>query len=337
MCLFVPSKSLKNRIRKKLITKSKIDGLRDSVDMLYFILENCVGVSNIPHAVGELGTIQEANLKLIKYFDELCSRHNLQYWLDFGTLLGAVRHKGFIPWDDDLDVGMPRDDYRRLLDILKNEMRTSADNNKCCKSETLEKKLTSDELSSLVYDDYVANYCGIGGRCKSESDDYLFEIKKEKPTKQLLKIFSKDGFAQLDVFPYDFYYKKIETEEDKTVFYKNLNVGYDKYRNEFGLKIVKGEIDYSCFDIEILTGKTVLQNNTVDLKKMPSMFWGIEFYHGWLNKIIDFKTIFPIKELEFEGLKFSVPNNYDKHLRSIYGDYMKIPRETHIHEKIFKK
>ena len=54
----------------------------------------------------ELRSCQLKQLEILKIFDRICRKHNLRYWIDGGTLLGAVRHKGFIPWDDDLDVAM---------------------------------------------------------------------------------------------------------------------------------------------------------------------------------------------------------------------------------------
>jgi len=58
---------------------------------------------------------QNTMLKLLLAFDKICQENQLTYWLDHGTLLGAVRHQGFIPWDDDLDVSMPREDYEKLV------------------------------------------------------------------------------------------------------------------------------------------------------------------------------------------------------------------------------
>ena len=63
----------------------------------------------------ELRVLQMAELDLMKLFVRICEKHKLRYYMIGGTMLGAVRHKGFIPWDDDMDVGMPRPDYERFL------------------------------------------------------------------------------------------------------------------------------------------------------------------------------------------------------------------------------
>lgn len=63
--------------------------------------------------------MQEKELDMVKEFLKICEKHNLKYFMAGGTFLGAVRHKGFIPWDDDVDLGMYRDDYEKFLDIAK--------------------------------------------------------------------------------------------------------------------------------------------------------------------------------------------------------------------------
>ena len=65
--------------------------------------------------------VKKIELQLLLKFDELCKKHDLQYSLCGGTLLGAIRHKGFIPWDDDIDVMMPRDDFEKLLKLEKTQ------------------------------------------------------------------------------------------------------------------------------------------------------------------------------------------------------------------------
>ena len=77
-------------------------------------------ITQLPKATGQVREIQLANLALLVEFDKLCRENNLRYWLDGGTLLGAVRHKGYIPWDDDIDIGMFREDYNKVFDVINN-------------------------------------------------------------------------------------------------------------------------------------------------------------------------------------------------------------------------
>lgn len=79
------------------------------------------GIENIPPAYGTLRKKQKSLLKSLVLFDSFAKQHNVEYWLDFGTLLGAYRHKGFIPWDDDIDIGiMMEDDLEKLRKLATN-------------------------------------------------------------------------------------------------------------------------------------------------------------------------------------------------------------------------
>ncbi len=75
----------------------------------------------VPHAQGRLAQIQSILVKILKGIDNICQRHKLDYWLEAGSLLGAIRHQGFIPWDDDLDIGMMNDDFQKLVSIAPAE------------------------------------------------------------------------------------------------------------------------------------------------------------------------------------------------------------------------
>ena len=66
-----------------------------------------------------LDKLKKTELEVMDYFVSICKKYNLTYYLFWGTLLGAIRHKGFIPWDDDIDVVMPPDDYLKFLNIME--------------------------------------------------------------------------------------------------------------------------------------------------------------------------------------------------------------------------
>ena len=102
---------LKLRQHRSNSTKHKLNELRDLIIFNH-------PIDQVPQATGKLRLMQEGNAVLLDIFARKCKEHNLAYWLDYGTLLGAVRHKGFIPWDDDLDVGMLREEYDRLLSLM---------------------------------------------------------------------------------------------------------------------------------------------------------------------------------------------------------------------------
>jgi len=70
------------------------------------------------HNIEDIEEIQKVDLEILRFFDNVCRENNLTYFLSGGTLLGAIRHKGFIPWDDDVDLVMPRKDFEKLIEIL---------------------------------------------------------------------------------------------------------------------------------------------------------------------------------------------------------------------------
>lgn len=103
----------------KLSIKNKTLRLEKEIASLRKILNATIDITKYPKADGELRNIQIECINLLKSFDKICKENNLEYWLDSGTLLGAYRHKGFIPWDDDIDTCMLREDYIKVLPILK--------------------------------------------------------------------------------------------------------------------------------------------------------------------------------------------------------------------------
>ena len=110
----------KNAIQRCILKILGISSYKEQIDTLYYFFNNYIDIQSLPETKDvDLRIMQKCDSILLRIFDEFCKKHNLQYWLDYGTLLGAVRHKGFIPWDDDMDVAMPRDDYEQACTLLK--------------------------------------------------------------------------------------------------------------------------------------------------------------------------------------------------------------------------
>jgi len=151
-------------------------------------------VGDIPKAEGTLRMVQFANLKLLEIFDKLCADNNFEYWLDYGNLLGAVRHKGFIPWDDDIDVSMMRDDYEKFIKIFKNgipgfdDLKLEFDNNgknKCFL------KIKHTKLTNIALDVFP--------------NDYYFSKTNDDEKKELCKILKKLTYNPFYKLLYPFY------------------------------------------------------------------------------------------------------------------------------------
>ena len=97
------------------------DEIEERNNAIHFYLNNYFDICKFPKAEGLLRKVQLADAELLRIVTDILSKHNLSYWLDYGTLFGAVRHKGFIPWDDDLDIAMSRRDYDIAFEVFQKE------------------------------------------------------------------------------------------------------------------------------------------------------------------------------------------------------------------------
>ncbi len=111
---------LRNLVKKQLKRRrqKKNNSIEAKLEDIRNILTFNFPIDQIPQASGKLRLLQQGNTVLLALFSQRCKEHGLNYWLDFGTLLGATRHHGFVPWDDDLDVSMMRSDYEKLINLL---------------------------------------------------------------------------------------------------------------------------------------------------------------------------------------------------------------------------
>lgn len=256
-----------------------------------------------------LREIQLAELDILIEFDKICRKNNLKYSLSSGTLLGAIRHKGFIPWDDDIDVEMPRPDYEKFIELIN------------------DKKVDLKAGYELVVDrGNEAKYPWI------KILDTSYETKS-----QILN----DGYSGLfiDIFPVDGYSKDISKslKNHKKVQKLRRLLAYNYLTlNNFSSVKKLGRKLYSLYAKLHKPYKLVEKINKISVSYPyeQAAFAGVVYFKspkilGSFSKEEIENTI----DVEFEGYNFSVYECYDKYLSLIYGDYMKIPegadRESH--------
>ena len=112
-------------IKFSILKKDLKKRLTNLENQFKYYKKHNIDITTYPKATGDVRRLQLAQLELLKEVDYVCRKHNLDYWIDFGTLLGAIRHKGFIPWDDDVDIGMPRKDYNKFIELFNSTTRNS--------------------------------------------------------------------------------------------------------------------------------------------------------------------------------------------------------------------
>lgn len=252
----------------------------------------------------ELKESQKDTIKILKEIDAICSDLHLTYWVMYGTLIGTVRHQGFIPWDDDVDIAMPRSDYEKLLQYFSNNdnnidglyIDNPKTNNQCF----FYISRLCDKEHSLIFDDrrYTSGlfidiypFDGMG----QDNDKKYWEDARAK-TKYLRKMLDSTGTTKI------FNGKNIAT--------KFLNVPLILKARKIGNRVPFEEID----------------------KLTKAFSWEESKYVGL--PIADGELIFFKKDwfsetlyLPFEDITVPVPVGYDKILKDIYGNYMQLPPE----------
>ena len=251
----------------------------------------------------DLRKLQLKEVEMLRETISFFDKHNLRYFAISGTLLGAVRHKGFIPWDDDIDLGMPRADYDKLLKISRHNKEIS--------------------LRSFLND---KNYCQYFA--KIESDRIRVIIKKpdgsEEKTSSWISVFPFDGMPNNRIVRKLFMFR--------ILFRRMLYViaRFDELVNR-----EKANRPFSERAIMSVTKKLHLQK----MFSKKSTYIGIDkllkkYPYDSSNYVVDamgaykFKEMYPRKwfgkgkEYDFEGIKINGPDEYHLMLKQLYGDYM---------------
>lgn len=239
----------------------------------------------------QLRTMQLRLLDILQYFDDICRHHNIHYWLSSGTCLGAVRHGGFIPWDDDIDVEVLSSDYYRLCKIL-----------------------AQDDNPNFVLQSIDTD------------PEYFTPFAKLRETKSCIKErqFHNTNYRYnglfIDIFCIEPSVSARLTKLCGKLYYKSMPVLDIKNRRLrlAALAIVKTLLFRFVYKI--------VRVFSVFEKKRHRHILGC----GWLP-VRQYDDIKETTLMSFEGRQFPVPKNYDSYLRNVFGDYEKLPDLNNIH------
>lgn len=240
-----------------------------------------------------LREMQLTELDILRHVARICERHNIPYWLDSGTLLGAVRHEGFIPWDDDIDICMPIEELPRFIEVARCELpehlfvqapETEAEMRlPICKVRNLNSLIVEGD------DNFAKNYAK--GLYVDIFPMHAWPSLPYKFSKRLAR-----GYCRANAI--------LHTQHT----YSWRSVAELIY---FGTKrALFGSVWKLCC---LLADNKKYYSNTINNS-------------GNGNRHLR-STIFPLSTIEFEGEHFSAPRDADTYLRDLFGDYMKLPPE----------
>lgn len=246
----------------------------------------------------KLTRLQNAELDMLREFIIVCEKLNLRYYLLGGTLLGAVRHKGFIPWDDDIDVGMPRVDYEVFL---------------AQGQELLPQNLFIQSRKS------EPKYPMCFAKIRNSNTTFI---------ETSINNFPINHGVYIDIFPLDWYpedEKEIRKMElRKKVYNRRIGCSF----NSEGNHTVKGRVIGAVLKIVCPSlGKTIQKRDRMYQAVAPTSYLA---NHGgaWGKKeIVPAEWYAEGIMAEFESLTVRIPKHYDKWLTQVYGNYMQFPPE----------
>jgi lipopolysaccharide cholinephosphotransferase len=276
--------------------------IENRIDPNQIIEGKCYEIKNCPNY--DLTKIHLQILDILKEIDRICKKYNITYFLSAGTALGAIRHKGFIPWDDDADIGMLREDFDRFRQIVEPEMGKSFYYQRMKKGSG-----------------FYRAFDQIG---KKNTSFVIYNVKD-------LKIHHG---IHVDIFPFDYVSKDVIKREEHV---KEVQL----YRQKLYQKLVPHVVTTKSRMKQIIINHEYYSMKLTPFqylnKKMESALQRYkdvdeEYVADLLThykKIMYFKKsdIIPVKYVDFEDMQLPIPNKAPVYLEMMYGDYMTPPPE----------
>ena len=247
-------------------------------------------------------------LEILKIIKNICDRNNIEYYLIGGTLLGAVRHKGFIPWDDDVDIGLKRKDYEKLIEILPDQL----PNNFKMVHYSNDKNIHVHFLKVVNLNKYIVEKVGEGKKEKNNIYIDIFPLDYI-PTNMFLRNVYNISVKMAETRMRLARLNEIETFESSN---KKKKMFFDLIKKLNLSKFFDYKKEVVRFDKKISKYK-----NYTKSKLVCNVLGG----NGILREKVEEEVFNYIEDYNFETEKFSSIKNYDVFLKALYGDYMKLP------------
>lgn len=238
----------------------------------------------------QLRKCQLKQLDILKETDAICRRHHIDYWLDGGTILGAVRHKGFIPWDDDIDIAMTAEGLEKFKQIAPKEFSDHL------MLQTPEKEPTKEPISKVrdLNSFYVEG-----------SDDFSADYQKG---------------LYIDVFPM-IPYPSISRNLTKKIT-RGISKCYSILHHKHYYSI-RAFAEFFWFSFKYVIYKIIWSMACI-LRPTNTYYSNEPVTNGYGTQHRK-DSIFPVADIEFEGYSFLGPHNPDAYLKDLYHNYMEIP------------
>ena len=253
-----------------------------------------------------LAIIHEESLKCLKVFASKCEENHLTYWMFYGGLIGCIRHNGFIPWDDDIDIAMPRKDYESFISLYK---------------DFLSEDYFLENYQCPFYENYPPN-------CRINMKHLL--LRKDKQDKEyyfhaFVSIFPVDGMPNHQLFRWiHFYFLRF--------LYYLLRVARSSI-NGVDAQAKRGRLE----NVFVWLNKKIGVGRALNPRKMAALFnhylmkydYSAKEYCrvGHLGTILYSEDFSKTTWHSFEGIEVPIPAGYDRCLRMLYGNYMELPPE----------
>ena len=256
----------------------------------------------------QLKLLQEIELENLRMLMEICEKNHLRYYLIGGSLLGAMRHRGFIPWDDDIDVGLPRPDYNRFVQIAKSYLpdhmdvktMTSDPNYKCYFTRLINNK-------KKIYWDH-GQYTAVIGVWM---DVFPLDGLPENPLLRKMQVFRVKLAKALYKFTQIDY---VSTNRTNRPLSERVLIRFAQL-TRIG-RLMNADRRLQKLD-------RALQRYDYDTSAYA---WNFSGCYGQ-REIVPHIQLGGSRTAEFEGMQVSIPEAAEAYLTSIYGDYMKLPPE----------